>query len=124
MGQRGGCGHGGEDNLICVKVYPDFEGGGVAAGGCVGRGRGGGRPEVAADSRHTIDVSGGGGRILEGGDLEVVSIGHLATLGGAEGGDASTHGAHGGGLGGVQRGASDAIRGLGGGGGDVGAVAD
>ena len=69
-------------------------------------------------------VSGGGGRILERGDLEVVSIRHLATLGGAEGGHPGTNRAHRGGLGGVQGRAADTIRGLGGGGGDVGAVAD
>ena len=124
MSQRGGGGHGGEDDLIRVKVDPDLEGGGVAAGGGVGRGGRGGGPEVAADSRHAVNVSRGGGGVLEGGDLEIVTIGHLAALGGAEGGDASAHGADRGGLGGVQGGAPHPVGGLGGGRGDVGAVAD
>ena len=103
---------------------PDLEGGGEATGGGVGRGRSGDGPEVAAYSRHTVDVSRGGGVVLEGGDLEIVTIGHLTALGGAEGGDASAHRADRGGLGGIQGGAANPVRGLDGGGGDVGAVAD
>ena len=124
VSQGGGRGHGGEDDLVRVKVDPDLEGGGVAAGGGVGSGGRGGGPEVAADSRHPVDVSRGGRGVLESSDLEIVTIGDLAALGGAEGGDAGAHGADRGGLGGVQGGAAHPVRGLGGGRGDVGAVAD
>ena len=85
---------------------------------------GGRSPEVAADPGDPVDVSGGGGGGLQGGDLQVVSVSDLTTLGGAEGGHPGTHGAHRGGLGGVQGRAADTIRGLGRGGVDVGAVAD
>ena len=85
---------------------------------------GGGGPEVAAHSGHSSDGGGGGGGGLQGGDLQVVSVGDLAPLGGAEGAQFGALSANGGSLGRLNGGAPDAIRGLGGGGGDVGAVAD
>ena len=91
MGEGRGRGHRGEHHLVRVEVDPDLEGGGVAAGGGVGRGGGRRRPEVAADPGHAINVGRGGGRVLEGGDLEVVPVGHLAALNRVEGGDAGAH---------------------------------
>ena len=120
---RGG-GDGGEHDLISIKVDPDFEGLGEAAGGSVGGPCGGRSPEVAADPGDSVDLSGGGGGGLQGSDLQVVSVGDQGRLAGIDGGHTSTHGAHSGGLGGVQGRGADTIRGLGGGGGDVGAVAD
>ena len=103
---------------------PDLEGLGEAAGGGVGGPCGGRSPEVAADPGDSVDVSGGGGGGLQGSDLQVVSVGDQGWLAGIDGGHTCTHGAHSGGLGGVQGRGADTIRGLGGGGGDVGAVAD
>ena len=103
---------------------PDLEGGGEAAGGGMGGGGRRGRPEVAAHSGHSSDGGGGGGGGLQGGDLQVVSVGDLAPLGGAEGAQFGALSANGGSLGRLNGGAPEAIRGLGGGGGDVGAVAD
>ena len=120
---RGG-GDGGEHDLITIKVDPDLEGLGEAAGGGVGGPCGGRSPEVAADPGDSVDLGGGGGGGLQGGDLQVVSVGDQGRLAGIDGGHTSTHGAHSGGLGGVQGRGADTIRGLGGGGGDVGAVAD
>ena len=122
MGQSRGRGHRGEDHLICVKVDPNLERGGVAAGGSVGGGSRGGCPEVSTNSGDTIDVSWGCGGVLERSNLKIVSIGHLWALSGAEGGDACTYRAHRGCLGRVQGRAAHTIRGLGGGGGDVGTV--
>ena len=85
---------------------------------------GGGGPEVAAHSGHSSDGGGGGGGGLQGGDLQVVSEGNLGRLDGIESGHPCALRPDGGGLGGVHRGAADTIRGLDGGGGDVGAVAD
>ena len=76
----------GEHSFISVKVDPNLEGGGKAAGSGVGGGPCGGGPEVAAHSGHSSDGGGGGGGGLQGGDLQVVPIAHLATLGGAEDG--------------------------------------
>ena len=120
---RGG-GDGGEHDLISIKVDPNLEGLGEAAGGGVGCSCGGPRPEVAADPGDSVDLSGGGGGGLQGSDLQVVSVGDQGRLAGIDGGHTSTHGAHSGGLGGVQGRGADTIRGLGGGRGDVGAVAD
>ena len=111
-------------HIILVKVDPDLEGLGEAAGGGVGCSCGGPRPEVAAYPGDSVDLSGGGGGGLQGSDLQVVSVGDQGRLAGIDGGHTSTHGAHSGGLGGVQGRGADTIRGLGGGGGDVGAVAD
>ena len=124
VGEGRGGGHRGEDNLICVKVDANLEWGGIAAGGGVGSGSGGSGPEVATDSWDTIDVSRGCGGVLERSNLKIISIGHLWALSWAESGDACTHRAHRGSLGRVQGGAPNPIRGLSGGGGDVGAVAD
>ena len=116
--------HRGEQGVVLVKVDPDLEGGGEAAGGGVGRGGGGGSPEVAAHTGHPGDGGRGGGGGLERGDLKIVSISHLVTLSGAEGGHPGALRANGRCLGGLDGWATHPIRGLDGGGGDVGAVAD
>ena len=111
-------------HIILVKVDSDLEGLGEAAGGGVSCSCGGGRPEVAADPGDSVDLSGCGWGGLQGSDLQVVSVGDQGRLAGIDGGHTSTHGAHSGGLGGVQGRGADTIRGLGGGRGDVRAVAD
>ena len=73
---------------------PDLEGSGEAAGGGVSRGGGGGGPEVTAYPRHPGNGGGGGGGGLQSSDLQIVSIGHLTALGGAEGGHPSADGAN------------------------------
>ena len=122
--ERGGGGGGELDGLVRVEVDPDLEGGGEAAGCGVSRASRGGSPEVAAHAGHPGNGSRGGGGGLERGDLKIVSIGHLVTLSGAEGGHPSALGANVGCLGGLGRGAAHPVRGLDSGGGDVGAVAD
>ena len=117
-------GLGGEHGLVLIKVDPDLKGGGEAADGGVSRARGGYSQEVATNSGHSGDGCRGGRGVLEGGDLKIVSESHLVIIDGIEGGDTSADGAHRGSLGGLNRGGADPIRGLGGGGGDVGAVAD
>ena len=123
MGEGRGGGDGGEHDLVRVEVDPDLEGRGEAAGGGVGGPCGGRSPEVAADPGDSVDVSGGGGGGLQGGDLQIVSEGNLGRLNGIESGHPCALRPDGGGLGGVHGGAADTIRGLDGGGGDVGAVA-
>ena len=103
---------------------PDLEGGGEAAGGGMGGGGRRGRPEVAAHSGHSSNGGGGGGVGLQGGDLQVVSEGNLGRLDGIESGHPCALRPDVGSLGGLNGGASETIRGLDGGGGDVGAVAD
>lgn len=105
-----------EDCLISVKVDPDFERGGEAAGGGVGRAVLRGGPEGAADPRHPGDGGGGGGRSLQGGDLEIISKTHLLCLSGAEGGHPGALRSNIGFLRGVIRRDSDTIRGRDGGG--------
>ena len=116
--------HRGEQGVVLVKVDPDLEGGGEAAGGRVRRGRGGGSPEVATHAGHPGNGGRRGGSGLERGDLQIVSIGHLVSLNCVEGGHPSALGANVGCLGGLSRGATHPIRGLDSGGGDVRAVAD
>ena len=111
-------------SLIAVKVNPDFERGGEAAGGGVGRAGGGGGPEGAADPRHPGDGGGGGGRGLQSGDLEIISETFLTCLRAAEGGHPGALGPDIGFLCGVIRRGSDTIRGRDGGGGDDRTVAD
>ena len=81
--------HWGEQGVVLVKVDPDLERGGEAAGGGVSRASRRGSPEVATDSRHSSNCCGGGGSSLESGNLKIVSIGHLVTLSGTKGGDSS-----------------------------------
>ena len=104
-----------EDCLISVKVDPDFKRGGEAAGGGVGRAWRRGCPEGAADPWHPSDGGGGGGRSLQGGDLEIISQTDLACLSGAEGGHPGALRSDIGFLRGVIRRDSDTIRGRGGG---------
>ena len=117
-------GHGGEEGVVLIKVDPDLEGGGEAAGCAVSRGPRRGGPEVTTHSRHSRDCCGGGGGSLQGGDLKIVSIGHLAALDGIEGGHPGALRPNGGSLGWLNGGATNPVGGLDGGGGDVGAVAD
>ena len=42
--------HRGEEGVVLIKVDPNLEGGGEAAGGGMSRGRSGGGPEVTTDS--------------------------------------------------------------------------
>ena len=70
-------GLGGEHSLVLIKVDPDLEGGGEAADGGVSRARSGDGQEVAANSGHSSNCCRGGGGVLEGGDLKIVSIGNL-----------------------------------------------
>ena len=121
---EGICGLGGEHGLILIKVDPDLEGGGEAADRGVSRARSGDGQEVATNSGNSGDCGRGGGVVLEGGNLKIVSEGHLVIIDGTEGGHPGADGAHRGGLDGLNRGGADPIRGLGGGGGDLGAVAD
>ena len=117
-------GLGGEHGLVLIKVDPDLEGCGEAADRGVSRASSGDRQEVATNSRNSGDCGRGGGVVLEGGNLEIVSERHLVIIDGIEGCHPGADGAHRGGLGGLHGGGADPIRGLGGGGGDVGAVAD
>ena len=117
-------GHGREHRVVLIKVDPDLEGGGEAAGGAVSRGPRGCGPEVATHARHSSDCCRGGGGGLQGGDLKIVSIGHLAALDGIEGGHPGALGPNIVGLGRLNGGAAHPIRGLDSDGGDVGAVAD
>ena len=106
--------HGGEQGVILIKVDPDLEGGEEAASGAVSRGPRGGGPEVATNSRHSDGWRGGGGS-LQGGDLKIVSKGHLAALDGIKGGHPGALRPNVGGLGWLNGGAAHPIRGLGGG---------
>ena len=83
-----------------------------------------GGQEGPAHSGHSRDGGGGGGGGLQRGDLQVVPEPHLHGLVGVEGGHPGALRPDGGGLGGVVGRGADTIRGLDGGGGDVGAVAD
>ena len=94
VSQGRGCGHRGLDRLISVKVDPDLEGGGKAADGGVSRARGGDGQEVATNSGHSGDCCRGGGGVLKGGDLKVVSEGDLVIIDGIEGGHPGADGAH------------------------------
>ena len=114
---------GGEHGLILIKVDPDLEGGGEAADRGVSRAYRGDRQEVATNSGNSSDCGRGGGGVLEGSNLQIVSERHLVIIDGIESGHPGADGAHRCGLGGLNRGGADAIRGLDGGGGDEGAVA-
>ena len=117
-------GLGGEHGLVLIKVDPDLERGGEAADRGVSRACSGDRQEVATNSGNSGDCGRGGGGVLEGGNLKIVSERHLVIIDGTEGGHPGADGADRGGLGWLNRGGADPIRGLDGGGGDVGAVAD
>ena len=105
-------------------IITDLEGDGVAACGGLGGGGGGAAPVAPADPRHARDGGRGSGRGLKADNLEVVPVGDGGSFDGVDGGDARAHGAHGGCLGGVEGGAPHPVGGLGGGGGDVGVIAD
>ena len=117
-------GLGGKHSLVLIKVDPDLKRGGEAADGGVSCARRGYSQEVATNSGHSGDGCRGGGGVLEGGDLKIVTQSHLVIIDGIEGGDTSADGAHRGSLGGLNRGGADPIRGLDSNGGDVRAVAD
>ena len=104
--------HRGEQGVVLVEVDPNLEGGGKAAGSGVGGGPCGGGPEVAAHSGHSSDGGGGGGGGLQGGDLQVVSVGNLVPLDGIYSGHPGALRPDVGSLGGLNGGASDTIRGL------------
>ena len=117
-------GLGGEHGLVLIKVDPDLERGGEAADRGVSRACSGDRQEVATNSGNSGDCGRGGGGVLESGNLKIVSKGHLVIIVDIKSGHPSADGANRGGLGGVNRGGADPIRGLGGDGGDDGAEAD
>ena len=124
MSEGRGRGHRGLHRLVSVKVDSDLEGRGVAARSGVGRGGGGAAPVVAADPGHPGDCGRGPGGGLQRHNLQVVPVGNCGALDGVDAGDAGAHAAHGGRLRRVQGGAPHPVGGLGGGGHDVGAVAD
>ena len=103
-------GLGGEHSLVLIKVDPDLERGGEAADGGVSRARRGYSQEVSTNSGHSSNCCRGGGGVLEGSDLKIVTESHLVIIDGIEGGDTSADGAHRGGLGGLNRGGADPIR--------------
>ena len=113
-----------EDYLVRVKVDPDFEWGGEAAEGGMGRAWRRGRPDVAAYPWHPSDGGGGGGCSLQGSDLKIISLTSLVSLDGIEGGHPSTLRPYAGLLCGVIRWGANTIWGLDGGGGEFWAVAD
>ena len=117
-------GLGGKHSLVLIEVDPDLERGGEAADGGVSCARGGDGQEIATNSGHSGDGCRGGGGVLKGRDLKIVTQSYLVIIDGIEGGYPSADGAHRGSLGGLNRGGADTIRGLDGNGGDVRAVAD